>query len=135
MAIAFPTGPLIDPSSGLASAWRYFFMALRGDVTALQDGLVATLASPGFQQLPSGLIRNWGLGITVAGGGVAVGYAKPFLTAVLSFQATITGGSGPTPLTIISGPPALNFCNVWCANSTTGAAAVGVGFYWEALGN
>lgn len=102
---------------------------------AILAGFGASLGGIGYQKLPNGFIRQWGLATTVAGGGVAAGYAIAFPNAALSFLTTMTGATGPAAFTVVCGVAGLTFTNVWCANSTTGAAAVGVTFYWEAIGN
>lgn len=129
-SIAIPTGPLVDnpPSGQISTSWRYFFLALR-------DGLIGTPGAAGYQRFPSGVIMQWGNATTVAGGGFGVIYPIVFPHACWSFQATILGAGGPLALTIAAGVPGAGGVNVFCANSTNGAAAPGIAFAWQAIGS
>jgi hypothetical protein len=52
-----------------------------------------TLTVVGSQDLPGGLVEQWGTGATVSGVGT-ISFASPFATACLNVQLTITGASG-----------------------------------------
>ncbi len=89
----------------------------------------ATLASPGTQTLPSGLIMKWGTGTTTAGSG-SVSFAAAFPTACRNVQITPSGASGA--LTIrplaVGAITAAGFA-VW------GNATESFGFHWQAIGD
>lgn len=93
-------------------------------------GANQSLASPGYQRLPGGLIIQWGTGQTAVGGG-SVSFPVSFTTACLNVQ--VTNWTGGSPL-----PPA-NWLAV-VSKSTTGAVVINksndasTAFFYLAIG-
>jgi hypothetical protein len=87
-----------------------------------------TLASPGTQTIPGGLIMKWGTGSTTSGVG-AVSYAAAFPTGVLNVQLTISAGTAEATLSpLILGASIAAGFDVW------GDASESLAFNWLAIG-
>lgn len=93
------------------------------------SGFGASKASSGYQKLPSGLIIQWGNGVSNASGNITFTFPIAFPTMFLTASSITTGGgivgsiasSGPSNMSVVT------------YSTTTGAAATG-GLYYIAIG-
>ena len=96
----------------------------------------------GYQVLHSGMIKQWGHGVTTTGSGEAISFNIPFPNACVNIQITEanatnwTVGGNMYPCVYGSTSPTLTGFNLWGVriSGSTSAAASGLSYYWEAVG-
>jgi hypothetical protein len=97
----------------------------------------ASLATNGYQKLPSGLIVQWGnTGATDSNGNVTVTFPIAFPNNCFAVNVTIAGGQSSNPCIAVAGAPSKNS---FVVNAKTYASSwgpfVGAGGYWFAFGD
>jgi len=134
--------PAVDPRTGAFSrTWFNYFQQLFdrvGGMTAELLGLAdftgenQLLKPDGFQRLPGGLIRQWGVAATDEVGEVTIQFLKPFKRQCVTFKCEETGVSQASGITFAHGELGLDQVTIYSSGAGTTNAAKR--FTWEAIG-
>lgn len=116
-----------------ANVWRCHFGT---EILRASPIFAASLASTGYEKMPSGRIRQWGVGTTNAAGTATITFPIRFPTAGFRVLATPRNNAAYNSTVSINAISDLNFT----AFTTTAPAgqtptAQALGFEWEAIGN
>ncbi len=93
----------------------------------------ASLGSNGYQKLPSGLIIQWGNGVTDSTGTVQATFPVAFPNAVLNQNVSVVAASSPKAQIAVAGEPNTTGCYYYCAN-TSGTGISGIGLDYIVIG-
>ena len=96
------------------------------------DGFSKSFGTSGYQKLPSGLIIQWGTGLTAADGSLKVTFPIAFPTACVGIHGTHSG-SGPATMMEVMGTRSTTGVTTKTFNHL-GAVAEGWIVYWFAIG-
>jgi hypothetical protein len=107
--------------------------ALAAEAAILAD-FPASLTTNGRQTLSSGLIQQWGISTTSAGGSATITYPIVFPHANFSVVATIVNlGAIPSAILALVNVSSVNF-GIASSDSASHALVGPVTFYWQAVG-
>lgn len=106
---------------------------LSGDAQlAYSDLFAKSLATNGYQKFPSGLIIQWGQGVTNAAGAATVTLPIAFPGAPILGMTNANGMSSPSSINMTTGVISSTQLNAYAA--TSAGAGVAIGFNWIAIG-
>lgn len=101
-----------------------------------------TASANGFQKLPSGLIIQWGLGVTVTGAGDLVAFPTPFMSAVYAITISEGHAAGWTSTSVTIYGTSINPASPTTGFLVSGARigpggpvlGAGLSYNWHAIG-
>lgn len=138
-----PREPALDPRTGTFSRpWILYFQQLFDRVGIVVTDLLSledfsgvgkqSLAANGFQKIPGGIIRQWGIATTDSAGAVEIVFPEPFPRGCFSIQCEETDANGPSGITFAHSTPTKTGTTVYSSGVGTDKAVKT--FHWEAIG-
>ena len=129
-SVSIPSGLEVEVSTTDGTNWF-----VTGTGIMQRHGSFANLfGSNGYQKLPGSFLIQWGNFTVTSGGVVTVNYPIAFPNGVFIVPVSITGGSGPAPLTMVTGAYTNTQVTFWCTGSSNGTLTNGVSGNYIALG-
>lgn len=132
VTIAYGATSIVNANIAVATGAPFIPASLSGLAALSQFG--NSLANPGYQKLPGGLIVQWGSGTHSGGSGSqAVTFPQAFPNACLISYAT-NAASGPPSAFHGTGNETRTGLTIYSATASGVAAAAGTSFKWLAIG-